>query len=188
MATKTVDKWKAKKSFEIKAPEMFNNRKIGETFSDDPKKVPGRTIKVDYSELQGRRSKRTKVKLNFMIDKLQGTTATTKFLGHNIVSDFERSLSRKGTSKIYVNQKITLKEGREINLKAFAITLSQVRKAKQEDIRKGLIKLLKKKTKGKTLEKLINEILTNNFGKSIKKELSKVYPLKYVVVQKTEVV
>ncbi|MFO7872538.1 MAG: hypothetical protein R6U26_02730 [Candidatus Undinarchaeales archaeon] len=185
---KTVDKWKAKKSFEIVAPEMFNNKKIGVTFSDDPKKVPGRTVKVDYSEIQGRKSKRTKIKLNFMIDNLQGNTATTKFLGHNIVSDFERSLSRKGTSKVYVNQRVTLKEGKKINLKAFAITLSQVRKAKQEDVRKKLVELIKKKTEGKSLDKLMNEILTNQFGKGIKKELSKVYPMKYVIVQKTEVV
>lgn len=187
MAKKTVDKWKAKKSFELVAPPIFNEKKLGKTFASEPEEVKGRTITLDYSDVVGKKKKRDKVKLHFEAEEVKGGKVPTKFLGHSIVPDYERSLTRKGTSKIYVNEKVTTKDKKDLNMKAIAITASQIKKSMQEKVRKGLREQVRKKASGKTLENLISDILSNKVGRSIKNNLSEVYPLKYVVIQKTEV-
>ena len=38
-ARRVKDKWKAKEWYNIHSPDMFDNKQIAETFSDDPSKI-----------------------------------------------------------------------------------------------------------------------------------------------------
>ena len=51
MVKAAVDKWKTKKWFEIIAPPLFNEKKIGETLAADYRMLIGRKIEVSLSDL-----------------------------------------------------------------------------------------------------------------------------------------
>lgn len=185
MAKPVVDKWKTKKSFEIVAPPLFKGAPLGETFSSNPKTIPGRVIEKNLADLTGN-PKQQRIKLRFRVESVQGELAKTVFLGHCTTQDYERSLIRRRTSKVYTNQSLLTKDNKSLKVKVFLITLEQVNKAVKQDLRLKLNENLKKEAAAQNLDDFLNLVLSGKLSSKLKSALHKVYPLRHVVIQKTE--
>lgn len=189
MARDTIDKWKSKKFFNVVAPPLFKGAVIGQTVANDPKKIPGRIVIVNYSSVLGDTSSRqTRVKLRFRIKDVQGERAVTEFLGHSLIQDYERSLVRRRTSKIYVNQVVTTKDGKPLRVKAFVVTQRQINRSKKSDICKRLHEFVAQDAQTQSFNDYIHDAVSGRTAMRIKKALQKLYPLRIAVVQKTEIV
>ena len=91
------DKWRAKQWYKIYAPEPFQKVQIGETLSANPSYLINRVTEITLNELTNELSK-THIKLKFKIHELDGNEAYTKFIGHELTSDYIRRLTRRRRS------------------------------------------------------------------------------------------
>ncbi len=186
MVKAAVDKWKLKKWFEIIAPALFKEKQIGETVANDYRQLLGRSVEVPLSELTND-PKLQRVKLLFRINEVKGERALTTFLGHVITQDYEHSLVRRRTSKIYSNQTVETKDGQKLVVKSFIIALTKINTARRNELRKQLLQVVAAMAKAENYEDFISSILYGKVSAQLKKDLHKIYPVRHVVIQKTEI-
>ena len=188
MAKATVDKWKSKKSFDIKAPALFQGKIIGSTVAYGPKELPGRVILLSLAEVSGDMNPRQqRIKLRLKIDNVLGNTATTIFLGSQIAQDFERSLTRRRTSKIYVNQDVTTKDNKKLRVKTILVTSRQINSSRKAAIRQKYVQFLDTEAKTQAMGEFIINAINGRLAPKTKKLISPIYPLRHAIIQKTEI-
>ncbi len=186
MVKATVDKWKLKKWYEIIAPALFQEKHIGDTVANDHRALIGRTVEVSLAELTND-PKTQRMKLRFRINEVKGERALTVFLGHVITQDYEHSLVRRRTSKIYSNQTVETKDGQKVVVKSFMVTGTKINLSRRNALRKKLIELVAELAKSETFPDFINSVLYGKLTTHTKKGLHTIYPLRHVVIQKTEI-
>ncbi|MFH1450634.1 MAG: hypothetical protein ABIF92_01490 [archaeon] len=187
MAKGTVDKWKSKKWIDVLAPKMFNSKPVGSTVATDIKKVLGRVVNVNLGDLTGDRSMRQRVKLRFKIEKIIGDQAITKFLGYAVQQDNRRNIGRKKSIKVYVNKKVTTKDGKEFIVKSSIVMDRGASRSTKTEVLKKYEEFLTNEASGEKFTNLISDLLGNNVALKAKKELHKIYPVKHITIEKTEI-
>jgi len=187
MVKAAVDKWKTKKWFEIIAPPLFNEKKIGETLAADYRMLIGRKIEVSLSDLGGDQ-KFQRVKLIFKIENVKGEKALTDYLGHKITHDYERGLVRRRNSKIYEQQPVETKDGRKIAVKSLVVVSGKVNPSVKSSLRAALRQVVESNSKEKKFDELIYSMLHGELSMKIKKELHKITPVRHAVIEKAEIV
>ena len=189
-AKKLKDKWKAKEWYSVIAPMMFNRAKIGETLADEPEKLLGRTIEVTLADLIGD-YKYMHIKLRFKIVDHSTSEAYTRFIGHDLTSDFIRRQTRRKRTKMEGVFDTVSKDGYRIRIKPMAISDKRIQSSVQYEIRKKMDDLVKKMGEEHTFSEIISLILTSDrtrsLGNAIQKECKIIYPLKRVDVRRLEV-
>ncbi len=189
-AKKLKDKWKAKEWYSVIAPMMFNRAKIGETLADEPEKLLGRTIEVTLADLIGD-YKYMHIKLRFKIVDHSTSEAYTRFIGHDLTSDFIRRQTRRKRTKMEGVFDTVSKDGYRIRIKPMAISDKRIQSSVQYQIRKRMDELVTKMGEEHTFSEIISLILTSDRTKSlgnvIQKECKIIYPLKRVDVRRLEV-
>lgn len=185
-ARKIKDKWKAKEWYKIYAPEMFNNVQIAETLSDSPEKLMGRIAEVTLQDLTGDFSK-MHVKMQFQVSDVRGYDAHTRFIGHDLTSDYIRRLTRRKHSKMDGVFDVTTKDGYLVRIKPMAITEKRIQTSQQHIIRTLMGKVVSTTAGSMTLPELINNIIQGEMSKNIFKECKPIYPIKRIEIRKSEV-
>jgi small subunit ribosomal protein S3Ae len=185
-ARRIKDRWKAKEWYTIKSPEMFDNRQIAETIADDGSKVIGRVTEVTLHDLTGDFSK-MHIKLRFKVDDVKGFDAHTRFIGHNLTSDYIRRLTRRKRSKMDGVFDVQTKDGAIVRVKPMAITESRIQVSQQQALRAIMAQVIARTAKRKYLSDFIGDMIHGNLPKNIMKNCKKIYPLKRVEVRKSEI-
>ncbi len=189
-AKKLKDKWKAKQWYSVIAPMMFNRAKIGETLADEPEKLLGRTIEVTLADLIGD-YKYMHIKLRFKIVDHSTSEAYTRFIGHDLTSDFIRRQTRRKRTKMEGVFDTISKDGYRIRIKPMAISDKRIQSSVQYQIRKRMDELVTKMGEDHTFSEIVSLILTSDrtrsLGNTIQKECKIIYPLKRVDVRRLEV-
>ncbi|HIJ97893.1 TPA: 30S ribosomal protein S3ae [archaeon] len=187
MVKAAVDKWKQKKWFEIIAPAIFNDKKIGETMAADYRMILGRDCEIPLSDVSGD-PKQQRIKLLFKIRDVKGERALTDYLGHKITQDYERSLARRRVSKLYSNQAVETKDGKKVAVKVIVVTFGKVNESIKGAIRKKLVEVINHTAKDEALVDFIHGVLQGRLTAKLKKELHKVHPIRHAVIQKAEII
>ena len=107
---------KAKQWYKVVSPEMFGRVPFGETVANDPERVVGRIIETTLGDLTNNFSKQN-TKLKFRVDRVAGDSAYTKFLGHEMTTDYVRSLVKRRTSRIDSIVDVTTTDGYQVRIK-----------------------------------------------------------------------
>lgn len=190
-AKKLKDKWKAKQWYTIVAPDMFNRAQIGETLSDDPSKLIGRHVEVTLQDLTGD-FRMMHVKLRFRIVDHSTTEAYTRFVGHDLTSDYIRRQTRRKRTKMEGVYDVVTKDGYTIRIKPMAISDKRIQSSVQYDIRKIMGKAIAESASKHNFSELLSLVLTTDRDKSlvstIHSECKKIYPLRRVDIRKVEVI
>ncbi|MGA1847908.1 MAG: 30S ribosomal protein S3ae [Thermoplasmatota archaeon] len=187
---KLKDKWKAKEWYSIVAPDLFNRAKIGETLADDPTKLMGRTVEVTLQDLTGD-FRMMHIKLKFKIVDHSTSEAFTRFMGHDLTSDFIRRQTRRKRTKMEGVFDVATKDGYRVRLKPMAISDRRIQSSVQYDIRKKMSDVVGKAAGDHTFSELTSLVLTSDRDKAlvstILKECRSIYPLRRVDIRKMEV-
>jgi len=181
------DARKAKQWYKVLAPEMFGRAPVGETTSYDPDKVVGRVIETTLGDLTNNFSKQN-TKLRFRVDKVAGDSAYTRFVGHEMTTDYIRSLVKRRTSRIDAIVDVTTTDGFEVRVKPSCFTVKRARANQVKSIRELSKQVVLTKASGLDLNQLIQEVVLGKLSLDIYKEAKAVYPLRRVEVRKTEIV
>ena len=178
---------KAKQWYKVISPEMFGRSPVGETIAYDPEKIVGRIVETTLGDLTNNFSKQN-TKLKFKVDRVAGDSAYTKFVGHEMTTDYLRSLVKRRTSRIDAIVDIATTDGYQVRVKPSCFTVKRARANQVKSIRELSKNVVLEKAKGLDLNQLIQDVVNGKLSLDIYKEAKTVYPLRRVEVRKTQIV
>lgn len=178
---KTVDKWKKKKWFLVKASRIFDSKVLAETPAEKPINLTGRTLKVTLDKLTGLRMKRD-TSIYFRTFDIQGQNINTKISKFELSKSSIGRLIRRGNSKVMVVESIPVIGG-EARVSLVAITVKKTTNAQKA----GLRKMMKEKLmsfNGKDFEEVVQELILGKFTNNVFKDIEKICMIKKVIAFK----
>ncbi len=181
------DKWKSKSWYRIVAPEIFDGVVIGETVASDPESLLGRVTEISLQDLAGDFS-RTHIKAKFKINGIRGGECKTRFIGHEMTTDYVRRLTRRRRSKIEAVFTVRTKEGFKVKVKPLSITNQRINSSKKRSLRKKQREVVKEMANDSRLGEFAEKMLFGELSKMLANECKTVYPLKQIEIWKSEVV
>jgi len=178
-------KVRGKEWYEIQIPEFLGNMIIGETPAIEPEKLKGRTIEMSLMDLSGDASK-YHIKLFFRINEIKGNKALTEYFGHDCTRDFIARIVQKRTTRIDTNEVIKFEDGK-MRIKSIAISNKNLSNKLKKEIGKMIRNMIREELKGMEINKFIKNMILGKIQNKIKREVSKIYPLRFFEFRKTEV-
>lgn len=178
---------KAKQWYKVVSPEIFGRAPFGETIANDPERVVGRIVETTLGDLTNNFSKQN-TKLKFRVDRVAGDSAYTKFLGHEMTTDYVRSLVKRRTSRIDAIVDVTTIDGYQVRIKPSCFTVKRARANQVKSIRELSKRVILEKSKSLDLNQLIQDVVQGKMSLDIYKEAKMIYPLRRVEVRKTEII
>ncbi|MGB3906853.1 MAG: 30S ribosomal protein S3ae [Methanomethylovorans sp.] len=183
---KKLDKWKSKSWYNIETPEFIGRNNIGTTLAEEPEQLIGRIVEATVGDLTNDFSKHN-TKLKFRINDVNGDVAQTRFIGHEITTDYLRSIVKRQTSRIDTNLKITTKDGYTVRVKPICFTVKRARTSQIEGIREVMDNTVKERAKELNFEQFVEEAIMGKLSATIYRNAKNIYPLRRVEIRKTEV-
>ncbi len=185
-AKRKVDTWKTKKWYDIYAPKMFGEIKIGETVASNPESLVGRVIEVTLKDITGEFTKQH-IKLKFQIHEIKGEKAYTKLKGHQLSREYMRSQIRRKTTRVEGIVDVVTKDGQKLRVRVIAIGRGRAQTSQEDAIRKAMVEVIKNKVPKLTFEEFISQVLNGTIAKEMYEPAHKIYPLKNIDVRKIKV-
>jgi len=173
-----------KQWYEIVATKLFDEKMIGETLSADPKRLIGRTVSVSLADLTGDYSK-FYIKLLFQIEKIDDK-ARAKFIGHECMHERVYRMVHRYMRRVDCVHDIVTMDKKKVRIKIVFILLKRVNTSIKDSARNATKKILEKIAKEKTFEEFVKMIITEELQNTIKKEISKIYPVGNLEIRKSE--
>lgn len=183
---KKLDKWKSKSWYNIETPEFIGRNNIGTTLAEEPAQLIGRIVEATVGDLTNDFSKHN-TKLKFRINDVNGDVAQTRFIGHEITTDYLRSIVKRQTSRIDTNLKVTTKDGYTVRVKPICFTVKRARTSQIEGIREVMDSTVKERAKELNFEQFVEEAIMGKLSATIYRNAKNIYPLRRVEIRKTEV-
>ena len=189
LARTVKDKWRSKHWYKVRAPGFFSHAEIGETMASEPEQVIGRTLETTLQEISGGADiGKAHVKLRFQIDRITGeNVAETRFIGHELTTDYVRRLARRKRSKIDVSLPVNTKDGIQIILKPVAVGEQRLQTRLRAELRHRLRSILTEEAAKKSSADFVREMLQGELGKVLAHGLKPLYPLKKIEIRRSEV-
>ncbi len=185
-ARKVRDKWRSKVWYTIIAPETFSSKELGMTPADEPEKVIGRVAETTLYDLTGN-FKKMHVKLYFRINKVQGTNAHTRFVGHDMTTDYIRRMIRRRRSRIDVIFNVETSDGYRMRVKVLCVPDRRIKSSIKSEIRKKITEYLAQKAREMTFSEYAKFIISDEAPRELAKVLKPIYPVRRIEIRKSEV-
>lgn len=185
--SRKAERGKAPKSlYVIRAPSYFGNREIGTTFSDDPAKLIGRTVKVSLYNLTDDFSKQYMI-IRFKIIRVDGNEAHTVFYGHEYGREFLRSLVRRGTSRVDGFYNLKTLDNVAMRVQGTVFTLKRETSGKKRIIRRIMKEVLESSASRLTLDQFAQELVLGKTASDIYNSVKKILLPRHVGIVKSKV-
>lgn len=181
-----LDKWKSKTWYNVETPEFISRTNIGVTPAEEPEQLIGRIVETTVGEIANDFTKHN-TKLRLEIDNVSGDIANTRFLGHEITTDYLRSIVKRQTSRIDANLDVTTKDGYKVRVKPICFTVKRARTSQIKGIREVMVKIVKERAAELNFEQFIEEAIMGKLSANIYRNAKSIYPLRRVEIRKTEV-
>ncbi len=159
---------------------------IGLTPADEPDHLVGRFVETTVGELTNDFSKHN-IKLKLEIVNVTGDVANTRFVGHEITTDYLRSIVKRQTSRIDSNLDIKTKDGYQIRIKPICFTVKRARSSQIRALRDVMNSIVTKRAAETNYEQFIEEAITGRLSANINRNSKAIYPLRRVEIRKTEI-
>ncbi len=186
-ARKIRDKWRSKVWYTITTPETFSAKEIGMTPADEPEKVIGRVAESTLYDLTGN-FKKMHVKLYFRINKVQGTNAYTRFIGHDMTTDYTRRMIRRRRSRIDTIFNVQTSDGYRIRVKVLCVPDRRIKSSIKSSIRNNIQTYLAEKAGSMTFSEYVKYLLADESHRDLTNTLKTVYPVRRIEIRKSEVI
>ncbi|KAK2092835.1 40S ribosomal protein S3-1 [Saguinus oedipus] len=187
---KVVDPFSKKDCYDVKAPAMFNIRKIGKTLvartqgtkiaSDGLK---GHVSEVSLADLQNDEVAFRKFKL--ITEGVQGKNCLTNFHGMDLTHDKMCSMVKKWQTMIEAHVDVKTTYGYLLRLFCVGFTKkcnNQIRKTSHaqhqqvRQIRKKMMEIITREVQTNDLKEVVNKLIPESIGKDIEKACQSIYP------------
>lgn len=177
---------KRKQLYEIISPNVFGNKVVGETITDEPKKLINRVIPISGKDLTGD-IKKSYVTVNLKVNSVSDDKANTIISGYSVQRQYLQHFVRKGYSTIDVIADGKTEDSKNLRFKSLITILGRVQTQKKKLIRKAFISEIVKVINSSKLDNLIFLVIAGKVQHTLLKKVSKVFPLKLVEIKKIEI-
>ena len=186
--TKVVDKWKMKTWYTLVAPEIFESKELGQVVSSDEVNLKNRVIRIGLGDMLGSFSQGTAYTvLYFRVSGVTGKTAHTKFIGHELVPGYIRTLARRRRSLMSQVDDVVTRDGVAVRIKSLCISGVKVSEGVRTDVRKAISDAVKAIAKNTDYNVLAQEMVFGKLSSKVFAAVKKIGPLKRVEIRKSEV-
>jgi len=179
------DKWRRKEWYDVYLPEYFGETKVGETPSDDPKKVVGRVFETTLAQITGDFSQEY-LKLYFQVTSVEDNGGKTVFKGHEYLRDYLRSLVMRRSTKIDGFFRVTTSDGYMLKIIVVALTQSRIKTSQERAVRTIMREVVEEKAKTLTFDKLVHEMVLGKLASDVYNRARNVTALRHVGVRKSD--
>jgi small subunit ribosomal protein S3Ae len=185
---KTVDKWKAKKWYSVKAPQMFENKELCEVVASDDKRLLNRIVRASLMELGmgGASQMAMFTTLRFRINGVNGSDASTLLLGHDIAPSFIRTFARRGKSLIHQVVDEKTRDSETLRLKIIAVTAARVSENTRRNLRNIIVDDCRKAIAEKNFDEVIQDVIYGRFSSKMFGRLKQITKMRRVEIRKSE--
>ncbi|AKB18347.1 MULTISPECIES: 30S ribosomal protein S3ae [unclassified Methanosarcina] len=181
-----LDGWKSKEWYNIEAPVYLNRAIVGNTMAGDPSLLLGRNVETTVGELTNDMTKNN-TKVILRINNVVGDIATTDLMGHELTTDYIRSIVKRQTSRIDANVDVKTKDGYIIRVKPTCFTIKRARSSQMKAIREMMVEIVKRRAAESDFETFMQEAILGRLSAAIYRQAKFIYPLRRVEIRKTEV-
>lgn len=170
-------KVKKKQWFQIVAPKLFNEQAVGETYLYSLSDAVGRTVKANLMNLT-REIKAQNTNISLRINRVSGDKAYTEIVGYSMIPAAIKRMVRRGKTKLELSFVVETADHKKIRIKPIAVTQKLVKHSVSAGLDKAIKTAVEKNFRKSNYSVLMQSIVSHKFQGSLKKQLSKVYPLK----------
>ncbi|WIM43459.1 30S ribosomal protein S3ae [Methanosarcina mazei] len=181
-----LDGWKSKERYNIEAPAYLNRVIVGTTMAGDPSLLVGRNVETTVGELTNDMTKNN-TKVILRVNNVVGDIATTDLMGHELTTDYVRSIVKRQTSRIDANVDVRTKDGFVIRVKPTCFTIKRARSSQMRAIREMMVDIVKKRASETDFETFMQEAILGRLSAAIYRQAKFIYPLRRVEIRKTQV-
>lgn len=181
-----IDGWKSKEWYNIEAPVYLNRSIVGNTMAGDPSLLIGRNVETTVGELTNDMTKNN-TKVILRINNVIGEIATTDLMGHELTTDYVRSIVKRQTSRIDANIEVKTKDKYVIRVKPTCFTIKRARSSQMQAIREMMVEIVKKRAAESDFENFMQEAILGRLSAAIYRQAKFIYPLRRVEIRKTQV-
>jgi len=176
-----------KQWYPILAPKIFQSEVIGETHVYEPSQMVGKGITKNLMNLTND-VKRQNININFKIVDVENGKGLTNIVGYYMVQSSIRRLIRRNIEKISMSFPCRTSDNKNILFKPLLITRFSTTGSVATKIRKNAQDSLVKYISAISYDNLVNDLISHKLQNSLKKELSKIYPLRICEIRSMEIV
>ncbi len=183
------DKWRSKVWYKVQAPGLFQHALLGETPATEPEQLMGRTLETTLEELSGGTDlARAHVKLRFQITGVGADhVAQTRFIGHELTSDYVRRLARRKRSKIDLSIELTTRDAVQMVLKPVAVGEQRLQTRLRAELRHRIREILVQEAAQRSAVEFVRETLGGELTKLLAHGVKALYPLKKIEIRRSDV-
>ncbi|NYZ73638.1 hypothetical protein H0O00_00690 [Candidatus Micrarchaeota archaeon] len=185
---KIVDKWKTKKWYSVKAPQIFESREICEVVAAEDKNLTNRVVRSSLMELGmgGASQMAMFTSLRFRIKDVNGNDAHTMLIGHEIAPSFIRTFARRGKSLIHQVVDEKTKDNENLRLKVIAVTGARVSENTRRNLRNILVDECRKAIAEKNFDEVMQDVIYGRFSSKMFTRLKQITRMRRVEVRKSQ--
>jgi ribosomal protein S3AE len=180
-------KIKKKKFVKIIAPKQFNEQIVGESLVPESKSLLGRKMRLNMMSLTNN-PKNQNVQITLKVSALKGENVATEVHGFTLLPAFVKRLVRKDKKRVDYCFTIKTKDGKDVKVKLFMLTLNKTTKSVLTALRKGAQESLNNKASKTSFDNIISDLISNKLQSILKKELAKIYPLRQCEVRDLQLI
>lgn len=181
-----LDGWKSKEWYNIEAPVYLNRIIVGNTMAGDPSLLIGRNVETTVGELTNDMTKNN-TKVILRINNVVGDIATTDLMGHELTTDYIRSIVKRQTSRIDANVEVKTRDGYIIRVKPTCFTIKRARSSQIKAIREMMVEIVKRRAAESDFETFMQEAILGRLSAAIYRQAKFIYPLRRVEIRKTQI-
>ncbi|MBT7903032.1 hypothetical protein HN587_04140 [Candidatus Woesearchaeota archaeon] len=180
--TKTVDKWKKKKWFKVLASKEFNEYLLGETPTNDPSLIIGKTLKTSLMTLTGNMQKQN-TNVVFEVDQVKGETAYTQVKKFEVTSAAIKRKVRRQKDKLEISFICLTKDDVLIRIKPLLITNSKTTSQVKTALRKMAVASVLALVRTLDYRTLVMDLVSTKFQKALRNTLKKTHPIRMTEIR-----
>ncbi len=182
---KQVEKWKAKKWYNIFAPKLFGETVISEIPGSDDKGMIGRMIKVNMSWIT-HKPEHSFITVGMKINSINGEAAHTDLKYLEQTYSYIHSLVRRRQSAIYTVDSLKDKTGKAFVLKLLIMTVNKVATPKKTAIRRVIADFLKEYTAAHDIDEIVNGLISNALQREAASKIFNIAEINKLELKKIE--
>ncbi|MBR9676773.1 hypothetical protein GOV04_01415 [Candidatus Woesearchaeota archaeon] len=175
--TKTVDKWKRKKWYDLIAPNYLNNKVIGHTPTIDVNKLVGKKITDTLMNVTGDMRQRN-IQATFEVIQVKENKGHTRLFKYELTPSSVKRLIRRRRSRVDDSFVCKTQDSVHVRVKPLVITNSVVSRAVQKALRQKTIDFLVSYVSNNTYEHIIQELIRHKLQRELSSTLKKITPLR----------
>ena len=182
--SKSVDKWKLKKKYDVIAPDIFNNVQIGPIFANDDNAVIGRVVETTLSKLAN--SNQHHVKIMLKVIGVRGFQALTSVTEIELARAYVSSQANPGSEIIEDTINAKTSDGKGVRVKTLIFTHRKVHAEQKKALRNLAMEIVTTSAQRLDYDHFVQEIVFGKIGSQIFNKGKKVVPLGRVEIRKLE--